>query len=79
VGEVEAASADEAMQRALESFERRDVLVWWVFPAREVAHSGPEDVEVYRIAETKRFRAQGEYHTVAALRKLREREQSDGR
>jgi hypothetical protein len=51
------------------------VLVWWVFPARAVAKSGPEDVDVYRIAETKRFRDQGEYHTVATLRKLRVRQE----
>lgn len=75
VGEVEAAAAGEAMQRALAAFEHRSVLVWWVFPARAVAKSGPEDVDVYRIAETKRFRDQGEYHTVATLRKLRVRQE----
>jgi len=75
VGEVEAASAEEAMQWAWDSFNHKNALVWWVFPIGEVAKSGPEDVEVYRIAETKRFRDQGEYHTVATLRKLRERKE----
>src|SRR5688572_6663241 len=54
VGDVEAESAKDAMQRALDAFKNVNATVWWVFPASAVKRSRPEDIEdLFAIAETK--------------------------
>ncbi len=71
-GQVQGESAAEAMRRALETFSHEKVFVWWVFAAAAVTCSTAGDIEaLFAAAATKRFRDQGEYHTIAMLRKLR--------
>ncbi len=78
VGDMEAASPQEAMRKARGSFPMKNVAVWWVFPAGAVRQSTPEDIEqLFQIAETKIFRDQGQYHTVAALRQIKEQKEQE--
>jgi ring-1,2-phenylacetyl-CoA epoxidase subunit PaaB len=73
VGEVKARSPEEAMKMALEKFPQKNVNVWWVFPAIAVRKSTPEDIKaMFAIAETKLYRDQGQYHTVATLRRIKD-------
>ena len=77
-GEVEACSPQEALKLALEQFAAKDVTVWWVFPAAEVRTSSPEDIQaMFAIAETKLYRDQGQYHTVATLRRIKEQKDKE--
>jgi ring-1,2-phenylacetyl-CoA epoxidase subunit PaaB len=74
-GEVEACSPAQALQKAVETFADRKVIVWWVFPARFITQSGVEDIEsMFEPARTKDFRNQSEYHTVAEMRKIKQGE-----
>lgn len=73
VGEVNARSADEALKFALEQLPQKNVTVLWVFPSRIVRKTTPEDImAMFAIAETKLYRDQGQYHTVAALRRIKD-------
>lgn len=76
VGEVDATSPAEAMCSALKAFPNKKATVWWVFPVRAVRESTPEDIEqLFQIAETKLYRDQGQYHTVAALQRIKEQKE----
>jgi ring-1,2-phenylacetyl-CoA epoxidase subunit PaaB len=73
VGEVEARSPEEAMKLAIERFPNKNITVWWVFPTRGVRQSSEDDIKaMFAIAETKLYRDQGQYHTVAALRRIKD-------
>lgn len=72
VGEVEAASPVEALRRALAQFGEDSAWVWWLFPARAVTRSEPEDIErMFEPALEKHYRHQYHYHTVAGMRKIK--------
>lgn len=72
-GKIEARSPEEAMKLAHEQFKKKGVNVWWVFPVRAVKQSTEEDIKaMFAIAETKLYRDQGQYHTVAALRRIKD-------
>jgi ring-1,2-phenylacetyl-CoA epoxidase subunit PaaB len=76
VGEVSARNAEEAMKLALDQYAQKNVSVWWVFPSRIVRKSTPEDIlAMFAIAETKLYRDQGQYHTVAALRRIKDQKE----
>lgn len=78
VGEVKAISHAEAMQTALATFDHNNVTVWWVFPARLMKKSRPQDIsDLFAIAETKIYRDQGQYHTVAALKKIKDQAEKE--
>jgi 1,2-phenylacetyl-CoA epoxidase PaaB subunit len=78
VGEVSAVSPAEAMRAALSTFPRKSGVVWWVFPVKSVRQSTPEDIEqLFQIAETKLYRDQGQYHTVAILRQIKEQKEQE--
>jgi 1,2-phenylacetyl-CoA epoxidase PaaB subunit len=72
VGQVEAAGPVEALRRALAQFGEDSGWVWWVFPARAVTRSEPEDIEsMFDPALEKHYRHQYHYHTVAGMRKIK--------
>jgi len=77
VGQVEAANPVEALRRALEQFGEDPGWVWWVFPARAVTQSEPEDIEsMFDPALEKHYRHQYHYHTVAGMRKIKKGQNS---
>jgi len=70
MGEVEASSPSEAMQKALAAFTAEG-FVWWVFPASQVTSSSPEDeTSMFAPASTKGFRMATDFHTLTAMREL---------
>jgi ring-1,2-phenylacetyl-CoA epoxidase subunit PaaB len=72
-GKVKARSPEEAMKLAFEKYPQKNVNVWWVFPEFAIHKSTPEDIKaMFAIAETKLYRDQGQYHTVAALRRIKD-------
>lgn len=76
VGEVEARSPAQALQKALATFNEKPAVVWWVCPARAITRSKEEDVaSMFAPADDKTFRLPKEYRTVLTMQKLR---RSDG-
>ena len=72
IGALEARSPEQALAKALETFANDKTLVWWVFPARFITQSEPDDVEsMFAPAHDKFYRDQGSYHTVAEMRKIK--------
>lgn len=76
VGEVQARNSEEAMKLALEQYPQKNLNVCWVFPSKVIRKSTPEDITaMFAIAETKLYRDQGQYHTVAALRRIKDQKE----
>ena len=74
VGTVGAKSRVEALQQALKIYSEGNPLVWWVFPARSVTKSEPEDIEsMFDPAVDKTYRDQSEYHTVAMMYEIKKK------
>jgi ring-1,2-phenylacetyl-CoA epoxidase subunit PaaB len=72
VGEVEANSAEAALARALETFERKGVFVWWVVPQRAVRGSEPRDIDsMFEPAQDKSYRNHLSYPVEPIMRQLR--------
>ena len=72
-GQVEARTPVEALRRALETFTTPKALGWWVFPARWVTRSAPDDVEsMFAPALDKPFRDQSFYRTVALMHHIKQ-------
>jgi len=80
-GEVEAASAEDALRRALRTFPDEKVVVWWVCPSQAITRSGREDLDaLFQMSDAPRFyREQDEFKTLTALRKAAGRGDDDGR
>lgn len=79
LGEVEADTPAAAMQTAIETFNKRSPLWWWVLPADAVLGSTPEDAEpMFAPARSKTFKQQSEYPVVTLMRQLRNKGQLDG-
>jgi ring-1,2-phenylacetyl-CoA epoxidase subunit PaaB len=75
VGQVEATTSLQALRRAQEAFADRIPWVWWVFPARAVTRSEPDDIEsMFEPALDKHYRHQYHYHTVAEMRKIKKQQ-----
>ena len=71
-GRVEATTPVEALRQAMETLVDTPCWVWWVFPARAVTQSEPEDIEsMFEPALEKHYRHQYHYHTVSDLRKIK--------
>ncbi len=78
-GEVEAASAEGAMQIALARFAGPGAVVCWVVPKRLITTSTPEDAaSMFEPARSKLFRDQGQYHTVAFIQRRRHQADDEG-
>lgn len=78
VGEVEARSPAQALQKALATFSQKPAIVWWVCPARAVSRSQEEDIEsMFAPAEDKTFRLPKEYRTVSAMKQIRQTGEGD--
>lgn len=71
VGEVEAASADQAMAVAIAKFDDGRTFVWWVCPDRLVARSEEEDVASwFAPARDKSYRQPNQYRTVSMMQEI---------
>lgn len=78
VGEVQAGSAEAALERALAAFERSDVFVWWVVPERAVTQSEASDVEsMFEPARDKTYRNHLSYPVEPIMRKLKSAEEME--
>jgi ring-1,2-phenylacetyl-CoA epoxidase subunit PaaB len=72
VGEVQARSPQEALERALESFSPDNVFVWWVCPARAVTRSEDDDAEsMFAPAHSKAYRQPNFYKVVTEMQKIK--------
>jgi ring-1,2-phenylacetyl-CoA epoxidase subunit PaaB len=72
MGEVEAASPEQAMQRALEKFvDEKPPFAWWVFPKRCIVQSEQESIDsMFAPARHKSFRMSTDFHTLTEMRKI---------
>jgi ring-1,2-phenylacetyl-CoA epoxidase subunit PaaB len=78
-GEVEAASAEGAMQAALARIAGSGAVVCWVMPKRLITASTPDDIApMFEPARGKLFRDQGQYHTVAFIQRRRHQADDEG-
>lgn len=74
VGEVSAASPEEALRAAVATFDDAPALAWWLVAADAVRRSAPEDVDTwFGTASDKTYKQQSAYGTVAAERAARGR------
>lgn len=73
VGEVEADSAESAIQTAIDTYsDNKTVWAWLVVPDANVARSDDDDIESwFKPAETKTYKQQSQYGFVGKLRKGR--------
>jgi phenylacetate-CoA oxygenase PaaH subunit len=80
VGQVQATSHEGAMGQALKAFANEKALWWWVFPEDAVYRSKDEDLaSMFEPAWDKTaFRDQGNFLTVAELRKIRAQNRKKG-
>lgn len=78
VGEVAARSGEEAMARAVTTFDEINALMWWVFPASAVRRSREEEASsMFEPALEKTYRKQSEYPTVTMMRQIRSKGKLD--
>lgn len=72
VGEVVAASPQQALERALESYTDKNVFVWWVVPERVVIRSNAEDApSMFAPAHEKSYRNHLSYPVEPIMRELK--------
>lgn len=72
VGRVEAASPQQALERALESFSGENVFVWWVVPERVVIRSQANDApSMFDPAHDKSYRNHLSYPVEPIMRELK--------
>jgi len=77
-GDVNASTPEHALQVALDTVASRAALAWWVFPAKMVTQTSPEDIEaLFQPAASKDFRDQAFFHTVAAMQQIKTQSQDD--
>lgn len=75
VGEVQAASARAAMRRALDTFDQKNVFVWWIVPERAIRRSEASDVEsMFDPAKAKHYRNHLSYPVEPIMKKLKSAE-----
>jgi ring-1,2-phenylacetyl-CoA epoxidase subunit PaaB len=73
LGTIEAHTPAQALRQALNTWTDQPHLVWWIFPARLVTQSAPDDSEsMFEPVLDKRFRDQAEYHTVSLMRDIKQ-------
>lgn len=77
VGQVEATTAREALERAAHQFDD-DVWVWWVVPTSEIMVSREEDAPAwFEPARDKLYRDQSFYKTEGLIRRIRAASERD--
>lgn len=75
VGDVQASTAGEALQRAWEQFGGERVFVWWIVPAAAVVRSNPDEAaSLFEPAQEKGYRLPGAYHTRTLMREASKRQ-----
>jgi ring-1,2-phenylacetyl-CoA epoxidase subunit PaaB len=73
IGEVQADSPESALYLALKAYPST-ALVWWIILDSAITRSKPEDIDaLFQMAESKYYRDQGFFHTVATLREIKSR------
>jgi ring-1,2-phenylacetyl-CoA epoxidase subunit PaaB len=78
LGEVEAHSAEAALEGAVEQFAGTRVLRWWVFPAAAVLASAPTDADpMFGPAREKTYKDQAAYPVVTMMRQIRNKGRLD--
>ena len=71
-GEVVAGSHEDAMKLAIETFKHKEVLWWWVFPARVALASEVEDVDsMFAPVLDQNYRDQAQYPVMTMMRAVR--------
>jgi ring-1,2-phenylacetyl-CoA epoxidase subunit PaaB len=70
-GEVEAASPEQALRRAVAQYGDSQSYVWWVCPERAITRSDPADAEAFfSPAEDKSYRLPHEYRVLTAMQQV---------
>jgi ring-1,2-phenylacetyl-CoA epoxidase subunit PaaB len=71
VGEVEAASATQAMAAAIAKYNHGHPFVWWVCPERMVTRSQEKDIEsMFAPAREKVYRKPNQYRTLSMMQAI---------
>lgn len=79
VGEVEAASPEEALSEALKKYRGGQAFVWWVCPARAVTRSEESDVApMFGPADSKPYRQPQFYRVVSQLHQIKSAKAAGG-
>jgi ring-1,2-phenylacetyl-CoA epoxidase subunit PaaB len=72
LGEVNASSAETALEAGVEKFSNREILRWWVFPVSAAVKSSAKDADpMFGTARDRKFTDQAEYPVVTLMRQLR--------
>lgn len=73
LGTIQAGSPIQALNAAPHQISnQKQVLSWWVLPARLVVSSEPTDIEsFFEPAKDKSFRRSTDFHTLSAMREIR--------
>lgn len=72
IARVEASSPAGALRLALQQKEGLKAFVWWAVPSREMASSGPEEIDsMFAPAREKRFRMSTDFKTHSVMLKIK--------
>jgi ring-1,2-phenylacetyl-CoA epoxidase subunit PaaB len=79
IGEVQAANAELAMNTAINKYGGKDAaFVWWVLPSDAGLKSRESDIDsMYSPAAEKKFRLASDFHTLTAMRSLRNKSKGE--
>lgn len=72
-GRVKASTPGQALQESIREYaETSKPFAWWVFPARVIVESTPQDIEsMFDPAFDKHFRMATDFHTHTAMREIK--------
>lgn len=74
--ELVAASAEEALKKAVTGGGEQVTYVWWIVPADAITGNKPEDAAMlFRPAHEKKHRLPGQYHTRTMMREIDQNQQ----
>ncbi len=80
LGQVQAASAEEAMKLAIQTYTQREIWVWWVFPVAQTLASQPEEAAaLFSFSETHDFKNQAYYPVITLMREIRNKKPAGGK
>jgi ring-1,2-phenylacetyl-CoA epoxidase subunit PaaB len=74
-GRVTAGTPEQALRKSIQELSGgEEPFAWWVFPARLIVESTPQDIEsMFAPAFDKHFRMATDFHTHTAMRELKSR------
>jgi phenylacetate-CoA oxygenase PaaH subunit len=72
VGQIEACNHQEALLKALEVFQEKNVYVWWICPEQAIVRSRDEDIDsMFRPALDKKYRMPQSYQVLREMMEIK--------